>query len=235
MSLYFNDTSTSMGLCQEVDKICGTNSTTYPLPDKARRANLALSCFSGIAMSSDNNWTYDDINNTDLPIGSTALVDEQNDYSLSTEILKVLQVECKDTLGNIYKLKPIDRSEYDQPLEEIFKDSGIPQYYDKVANSIILYPTPNYGLAGGLTVYFQRDAETVASTDTTKIIGIPSIFHEYIALKMSLPFLRDNGKENYVAVRNDIDNYEVNKIPEYYSKRNKDERKRLTGKYVDYK
>lgn len=230
----YNDTSTNLGLCQEVDGICGTNSTTYPLADKTRRANMALSRFVGIALSADDRWQFDDTNYTDFPIGSTNLVSGQGDYSLATSMLKILKVQILDPQGNTVNLIPIDMNDTTEAQSELFKTDGTPVYYDKFANSPILYPAPNYDLAGGLTVYYQRDASYFTASDTTKNPGIPSIFHEYIALKMAEPYLRDKGKENYVSVRNEIQKYEEERIPEFYAKRNKDERPRLTGLTINY-
>jgi len=229
----FNKTSDGSGLCQEVDGICGTNTTSYPLVDKARRANMALSRFVGLVLSSDNRWQFDDTNYTDLPIGTTNLVSGQGDYSLATSMLKILKVEMLDSNGDLTTLQPIDITDQSEPLESI-GTSGTPKYYDKHATSVILYPTPNYNSTNGLKVYYQRDASYFVSTDTTKKAGIPSIFHEYIALKMAEPYIRDKSKDNYVSIRNEITKYEEERIPEFYAKRNKDERAILTGKVIDY-
>jgi hypothetical protein len=233
--MIYNDVSNSLGICQEVDSICGTTSTSYPLADKTRRANSALSDFVGVALGSDDRWQFDDTNYTDFPIGVTDLVDGQNDYAFDTTMLKVLKVELKNPDGDWIELKPIDRNDVGTPLSEIFTEEGTPLYYDKFANSAILYPTPSYASSGGLKVYYQRDGSYFAATDTTKFPGIPSIFHKYIALKVALPFLRDKGKENYVSVRNEVQVYEEVTIPEFYAKRNKDERPTLSGKTIDYK
>jgi hypothetical protein len=230
-----NNSSNKLGIYQEVDDICGTNLTSYPIESKTRRANSALSDFVGVALGSDDRWQFDDTNYTDFPIGVTNLRDGQNDYSFETQMLKVLKVELLDPEGNLTELKPIDRNDVGTPLSEIFTEEGTPLYYDKFANSAILYPTPSYNSTGGLKVYYQRDGSYFASTDTTKAPGIPSIFHKYIALKVALPFLRDKGKENYVSVRNEVQVYEEITIPEFYAKRNKDERPTLSGRVVDYK
>lgn len=233
--MVYNDTSTKLGICQEVDGICGTNLISYPIEDKTRRANMALSDFVGIALGSDDRWQFDDTNFTDFPIGTTNIVSGQSDYAFDTSMLKVLKVELKNSNGDWIELTPIDRNDVTSPLSEIFANNGVPMYYDKFANSAILYPTPNYSADDSLRVSYQRDGSYFSSTDTTKQPGIPSIFHKYIALKIAEPYLRDKGKDNYVSVRNEIQKFEEEKIPEWYSKRNKDERPMITGKFVDYK
>jgi hypothetical protein len=232
MSLSFNDSSTEMGLCQETDRICHTNSTTYPLKDKARRANIGLNKFVTIAMESDTRWQFDDTNYTDKPIATTNLVASQSDYTMGLDMLKVLKIQVKDTNGNFVELDPIDINDSDEPLETRFATAGQPQYYDKVGNSIILYPAPSANSTGGLKVFFQRDASPFASTDTTKTPGIPSIFHPLIALYMAEPYLLEKGMKAYNGILNKITILEE-QVREFYSKRNKDERPQITARIVD--
>lgn len=239
MNLPFNDVTNKTGLCQEVDNICGSDTTKYPLVDKARRANMAMAKFVEIALANDTRWQFDDSNQTDLPIGTTGLVQGQNDYSFDSSFLKILKVQCKNSDGDYIDLIPIDVSEVTTPLETTFSENGQPLYYDKYANSIILYPTPSTTVSAGLKVYYQRDATTFVSTDTTKYPGIPSIFHEYIALCMAEPQLLKNVIDvnsqrkynNYVAK---IEKFEQ-KIADYYQKRDKDDRKKLSAKIIDCK
>jgi hypothetical protein len=230
--MVFNDATTNLGICQEVDDICGTSTSSYPLAAKARRGNSALSDFTGIALTADDRWSFDDTNHTDLPIGTTALVDGQNDYALDTAILKVLKVEVKNENGAWIELTPIDRNDTTIPYDELFGE-GTPKYYDKFANSALLYPTPDYNKDGALRVWYQRDATYFTAADTTKAPGIPQIFHKYIALKIAEPYARDKQLKNYVSIRNEIQKYEEELIPEYYAKRSKDERPGFTGKVID--
>lgn len=231
--MVFNDAVTLLGICQEVDSICKTNTTSYPLADKARRGNSGLSDYAAIALSSDDRWSFDDTNYTDLPIGVTSLVASQSDYALDITVLKILKIEAKDENGNWIELQPIDRNDTSTPYASLFNTTGTPAYYDKFANSPMVYPAPSYNSTGGLKVWYQRDASYFAASDTTKKPGIPSLFHKYIALKIAEPYLRDNKKENYVSVRNEIAKIETEDIPEYYAKRNKDERPTMTGRVMN--
>lgn len=231
--MYFNDTTTNQGLCQEVDDICGSNTISYPVVAKTRRANSAMSDFVGIALSSDDRWQFDDTNFTDFPIGTTNLVSTQSDYSLDVSMLKILKVECKDEDGVFKELLPIDRNDVTVPLDVTFDTDGTPVYYDKFASSPMVYPAPDYNSVGGLRVWYQRDASPFASTDTTKQPGIPSLFHKYIALKIAEPYARDKKLDNYVSIRNEIQKYEEELIPEFYAKRNKDERPMMYGRLID--
>jgi len=231
--MVFNDTTTKLGLCQEVDDICSSTTTSYPLTAKARRANSALSDFVSIALNSDDRWQFDDTNHTDLPVGTTNLVNSQTDYTFDIEMLKILKVECKDADGVFKELLPIDRNDVTVPLDVTFETDGTPLYYDKVGASILLYPAPDYNSTNGLRISYQRDASYFASTDTGKVPGVPTLFHKYIALKMAEPYARDKRLENYVSIRNEIAKYEEEIIPEFYAKRNKDERPTMYGRLID--
>jgi hypothetical protein len=230
--MVFNDGTNSLGICQEVDDICGTSTSSYPLAAKARRANSALSDFVSIALDSDDRWNFEDTNHSELPIGTTALVNGQNDYELDNSMLKILKVELKSENDTWVELIPIDRNDTEIPYEQLFGE-GTPKYYDKFANSALLFPTPNYDQDDSLRVWYQRDASYFTATDTDKAPGIPSLFHKYIALKIAEPYARDKQLKNYVSIRNEIQKYEEETIPAYYAKRNKDERPGFTGKVID--
>jgi hypothetical protein len=240
MNLPFNDVTNETGLCQEVDRICGTSSTNYPLKDKARRANMGKSRFITIALENDTRWQFDDSNQTDLPIGTTNLVSGQQDYSFESGFLKILKVEVKDADGNYQQLTPIDRSEYDGSLETYFSTNGQPEYYDKVGNSVLLFPSPSSAVTAGLRVHYQRDGVDYVSTDTTKTTGIPSIFDELIAWYIAEPYLMEktltdiSGQRKYNALVNKIEKKEQ-EVANYYSKRDKDVRKIISGKIIDCK
>jgi len=238
MNLPFNDTINETGLCQEVDRICGTTSVNYTLKDKARRANMGMSKFVELALSNDTRWQFDDSNNTDLPIATTDLVQNQSDYSFEGGFLKILKVEIKDSTGNFVSIQPIDRRPATEPLETAFGVSGQPLYYDKVGNSIMLFPKPASASSASLKVYFQRDATVFVSTDTTKYCGIPSIFHELIAFYIAEPYLMEKtltdvqGQRRYNSLVSKIEKMEQ-KVAEYYSKRDKDDVVGLTGKVIN--
>jgi hypothetical protein len=231
--MVYNDVSGKLGICQEVDDICGSNLISYTIESKTRRANSALSDFVSVALSSDDRWQFDDTNYTDLPIGVTDLVTSQSDYSLDISMLKILKIETKDTNGNWIELDPVDRNDTSTPYASLFSTTGTPAYYDKFANSPMIFPAPNYNSTGGLKVWYQRDASYFTTSDTTKKPGIPSIFHKYIALKIAEPYARDKRLENYVSIRNEITKIETEDIPEYYAKRNKDEQPTMKARIMD--
>jgi hypothetical protein len=189
--MQFSNSTTEAGIIQEIDRICGSTDNTYTLKAKTARVNQALDRFVTLALQSDGEWQWDDYNQTDMPIGTTDIVSGQYDYSFAAELLSVTKVLVADEAGNYTELQQVDQ--YDWTARNIGQqptgNSGIPNKYDIVSNSIFLDPVPNYASNDGLKVWFKRNAIKFVSTDTTAEPGIPSLFHPYLCRYASLPFL----------------------------------------------
>lgn len=208
MSLQFSDTSAEKaGLIQSCETfVFGQNGYGRITGDDdllatfTRYINEAMNRVSTLIMQSDHRWQFDDNNNTDFPIATTTLVTtagaEQADYAFDTDFLKVSRAEILDNTGAWRLLKPIDQADvYDQSLTDFLKTAGLPMYYDKLANSIWLYPKPldsQVTATNGLKVYFQRTPSYFTTGDTTKVPGFNSLYHELVALLASKKFATVN-------------------------------------------
>lgn len=231
----FSNTTTLSGLIQEIERITqlgagGISGSTNLLKGFTARINQALDRYCVLALMGDGKWQIDDTGASDFPIGVTDLVAGQQDYSFAADVLVVHKVLAQNAAGSWSELWPVDIQDNNSAAENIWalsaNSGGTPNTYDKFANSILLNPIPNYTLTGGLKVVFSRNFTKFVSTDTTATPGIPSIFHSYLALFGSYPFLRDNGKTNSQQVQMDIVRME-DAIAEFYSKRPKDEPQRI--------
>lgn len=202
--MVFSNSTTKEGLIQEVDRICKTDDTTYTLKDKTARINIGMDRFFTLAFQADGRWNFDDLNQTTAPLESINLVSGTEKYALDTftsEIINVLRVEALDSNGDGIVLERLDRDRIQyESLPEFNSTAGTPRWYDLSGKYIYLYPKPSYNSTNGLSLYFERNKSAFVSTDTTKVPGIPSIFHSYIARYASLPYLI----ENYLPSKNDI-------------------------------
>ena len=203
-------------------------------------ANNALDRVTSLIMQSDGRWEWDDENNTDLPIATTALVANQQDYSLAITHLEVTRLEVLDNstpTAAWHKLVPVDqRDEYQSALvpdnSGVF--GGVPVYYDKIGNSFFLYdanltPAPNYSQAASLKVYFKRPPSYFVTSDTTKTPGFNSLYHELIPLWISHSYAIANGKANATLIMNQIVAKEQ-ALQDDYSSRDKDDRVQLRAR-----
>jgi hypothetical protein len=203
------------------------------LADFTNRVNRAYDKLATLIMSVDNRWQWDDTNYTsNLPIATTSLVDGQKDYVLDVEHLRVIKVQVKDSAGNLLTVTskdihdPEGRAIYDEAPTEV---QGVPVIYDKFADVIRLYPTPNYTQAEGMIVHFQRPPSYFETTDTTKKPGVPSLFHRYLSLESATDYAISHSLKN----KNDLFSMTqaIEKdIKEWYNTRSKDEQLTLRAK-----
>lgn len=250
MSLQFSDTSAAKnGLIQECESlIFGDNSygrisgDANLLATFTRYINEALNRVVTLILLADGRWQWDDLNNTDFPIATTNLVttlgSEQQDYAFSISFLKITRVEIKDVAGNWNLLKSIDQADiYDQSLTDFLKTPGMPLFYDKIANSIFLYPKPlatAVTSTAGLKVWFQRPPSYFTTSDTTKTPGFNSIYHRLVALIAS----RDYAAFKQLSTAKSISELvaqQEDSLGESYTLRSKDEHIRLSAKKYNFK
>jgi hypothetical protein len=199
-----------------------TDSTNFPIADLTLLANNALDRVTSLILQSDGRWQFDDSNYTDLPIGTTALVSGQKDYSIATSQIEVQRVEVKDENGDWRLLTPIDKSEINIAMDEWMLENGQPMFYDKVGQSILLYPTPSYSQSASLKVYFSRIPSYFATNDTTKTPGFNPLFHDLIPLWVSYEYGLANGRANTDRILLEIQKKE-SELMDSYLKRSKDE------------
>lgn len=188
--------------------------------------NNAVERVAQLIDKSDSRWQWDDNNQTDLPVATTALVSGQQDYTLATTHLTIDRVELKDSASNWTLLAPIDQHDIaDQPLTSYLGTSGIPLQYDKYGRTIMLYPTPNYSLSAALKIYFTRGPVTLSSG--SDIPGFNSLFHDLICYWVAYEYALANGWANANGFFNAIQLKEQS-IYDFYGMRSRDERPRMT-------
>ena len=231
--MQFNSHATNQDLVSDI-KFWLTGSATgtidYGINDITRNVNKWYDREVSLIMMADGRWEFDDNNHATLPIGTTDLVAEQADYEITaSSFLDILRVEIKDSDGNGVFLHPISYADKTGvAMTEWMKTSGTPQYYDKVGNSIILYPTPNYASAAGLKVYFKRNVSHFVVTDTTKEPGFNPLYHRLLSIGASSDYCIPNGlTQRLKTLESEIIKTETAMVG-YYSSRSKDDHPRIS-------
>lgn len=193
--LQLTGSNTNQDLASEINVLCGLDNddtTEYPLADKVRRLNGALEEVVAEIINADGDWQFDDTNHTDLPVGTINLVASQQSYTFMDEFLSLEQVRVKNADGFFQVLKPIDPKEFKpNPVEEYFQDTGLPTHYDKIGDTILLYPSPTAAtttLTAGLKVNFKRTIDYFTTSDTTQKPGIPTTHHILLAYMAAIPY-----------------------------------------------
>jgi hypothetical protein len=232
--MQFSDPTNNSGIVEKARWFVGANASSYPIDVLTSNVNAWYDKAVATIMSCDNVWQFDDSNYTDYPIAVAALVSGQQDYQLDVSHSNVRRVEVKYESSDWKKLTPWDETQTNQALGEFFEESGEPQYYDLVANSVFLYPAPNYSQAASIKVYFQRKASYFDKTDTTKEPGFGEMFHEYLVLGAAYDYALKFNSSNRDSLLAQAMRMESD-MKQHYNRRPKDFTKRLTPKFKSAK
>jgi hypothetical protein len=241
MSMQFSNTTTKGGLIQEIERNVGFNDgdisgNATRLSTFTADINSALDSVLEIIFSAGGTWQFDDSGHSAHPIITTDLNSGQRDYSFVSDgsgnlILEVHKVLVADSTGLFRELTPADQQSQ-APVNYLdgLNTTGQPNTYDKTGMSIFLDPIPNYTKEGGLKVLINREASYFTTSDTTKKPGFAGIFHQYLALRPSYFYcVRNKMQELAKAYKEEMVEMEE-KIAAFYSKREKDVVKRLSGR-----
>jgi hypothetical protein len=223
----FNSITTDrLGLVEDTLYHCGLNTVTgsyssYALADITRNINNSYLDTVRRIWDCAAGWQYDDSNQTTLPVGYATIVHNQQDYEIPTTAQRIQRVEIKDSSGNFQLLKQIDIHDIDnQSMSEFLETAGLPQYYDIVGHSVMLYPTPSSAyctLASGIAVYVDREPTLFTTASTTAEPGFASSFHKILSYSAAIDFVQDKAtQDRLVAMKSRLEKGLV----QFYSKRN---------------
>ena len=238
--------ASSQDLTSEIDLLCDSNLTSYPLADKVRRINYSLEELISEIINADGTWQYDDTNHTDLPVGTGALVEGQESYSFAAEYLQIESIEILDLDGNRYRrIKPVDNIDLKgQGPDDYFgvDDSGnptkgYPEWYDINGDTIRLYPAPaatSVTLAAGLKVWFKRTADLFTTSDTTQEPGLPSTHHVILAYMAAIPYCQSYKPNRVPLFEKKVDAMKKTLI-KHYAHREKDRKKIIRPRRISFR
>lgn len=204
----FNDTSGKTGLIQMCEWWCRLSDGTITgtlLKQFTVRINSAFEKLIPLLLAFNDEIRWDDINNTDAPIGYVNLVANQNDYKItvdadSYEILNITHVRilASATGTQYYELNRLtaDDPRITSVLSPSTIQTGVPTYFVELGNTIYFDVLPTYSATNGIEIFFGRQQQYFVSTDTTKKPGIPLPFHELLALYASLDWVMVNRTDD---------------------------------------
>lgn len=229
-----------------IDFLSDSDDTAFPVARKVHLINAGLEELIGEIISADGSWQYDDTNHTDEPVGRATLVEGQQRYSFSSEYLDITMIEILNKDGIRYqKLKPLDYTQLgDISPEEYFgtesdgsPKKGATEYYDKIGDTIYLYPAPaaaNVTLTNGLRVWFKRTVDLFTASDTTQEPGLPSPYHSILAYMTAIPYCMKYHKDRVVLYQNKVTEMKKNLL-KFYARREKDVHKVATMRPITFR
>lgn len=171
----------------KIYQLSKTNATSYPIANLVIDVNNAYDRAVSLARKANRLWKWDDSNQADLPIATTALISGQQDYTLDVVHLGFTRVEIKGPNGQAIVLRSFDESDDPStPLTGTATRLGTPERFDVSGSSIFLDPVPNYDMDEGITLFYSRGPSYFTVSDTTKSPGFNSLYHELIPYTVAL-------------------------------------------------
>lgn len=204
--MVFNSDSDEQDIVSDIDFWASTDDSTYPIAEKTRNSNFALSRVTAKIMRFDRTWKHASSNLTTIPIAVTDLLSGIDNYSLASSHLKILRVRFQGSDGVMRTLKPIDRSKVSDDL--LNSSAGEPEYYDKLGSSIMPMPVPNYAATDGVEIEYQPGADYFSVTDTTKEPGFNPDFHRLVSLYAARDYCALHAKDRLNVIDTEIQRIE---------------------------
>lgn len=217
--MQFNGHSTNQDIVSSVASSTGLHKTAE-IQEITRRVNEASRIIWSWIFAAYGGWQYDDGNQTNLPSATTALVQNQQKYTIPSDAVTVRQVSFRDQSGTWHDIEHTTLEQiHTTSTETEFNDTpGFPRYYRLIANVINIYPAPNYSQVASLRIQFDRGSVSFDTTDTTKTPGFMSEFHGAVPVGASYFVASDRTLDNKNNLRERWQEYET-AIKEYYKAR----------------
>jgi hypothetical protein len=228
--LQFSDTTNKDGIVQKLQQACGlvsSSTNSYPLKQITKDVNTALDNFFEIARLNAPKIKIDDTNHSSEPAYTFNLVSGTQRYTYtvdasSNQITRVDRVDVVRADGSSKRLTFLNRETITEEGIASYKaDAGEPEEYYIDGEEIVLFPKPNYNATNGGKLFIERAGSYFTSTDTTKVAGIPNLFHDYLWLRASYFWclLKDQARARNLKV--ELMDMET-RIAQYYKRLNAD-------------
>jgi len=228
--MQLTDPTNKTGLVEDIDFICNTDATSFPLADKVRLINQYRHKAVMRILEVDKNWTYVDPKTGKLAWSYATMTAGQQDYTLPTNLLKLEGVSVKDSTGEFQKLTFITKEQLREDQEEFLSDDGMPKYYMLSGNSVLLYPAPSASdttLTQGLKLFLSKTIEPLTTSDTTAEPGFAEPFHRICSFGPSYEWLLLNGDQTKAGVAKQELQQLMEEMGIFYGGRNKESKRRI--------
>jgi len=244
--LVFSDPTNKQGVYEDILFLTCANTTSFPKNDAVRLVNLGLDSVCDLIQTVDTNWAFEDLGQSDLPIGLMDFTAGQQDYGIDNDFLSIRGVWENTTPGtgtDTWKeLTRLDKSvlNSDSAVPNLMLNSQRGYWID--GNSIYFKPTPSSTTTGnnstfigyGFKVLFQRAINYIATDATSANLGYSPLFYRLAALYAARDYCMVNSLDQVDRVLQQIAIQEQ-RLKQNYARRNKTQNKRMSVAQVNDK
>ncbi len=241
--LQYSDTSGGQGLIQDCEgrlnfPEAGISGSPALLRQFTRYLNIWYQKVVTMIFASQDDWDWDDSNQTDYPIAVTNLVAGQQDYSMpvSLSALKIQRMDITYDGVTWHRTNPIDVQSIQTAADATTLAGSFSTEspaYDIKANSLFLFPTPLVNVTGGLRMWFLRGPLEFTTSDTSKVPGIDPAFHSMISVGAAMDYALDKSLPTYEGLKEKSDDFEI-RLKQYYGKKDEDMNWQLRSSLPNY-
>lgn len=200
--------------------------------------NDHLSRVQTTILRAQDEWDFDDSNNTDLPILTADLVASQQYYTLPTGMIDMKRLEMSYDGSTWKKVEPFDINERGRDTNDLSDFSKVSPFYDLVASdTFTLYPIPDTNVTGGLKIWISRtpvDFTSAELTTGTKEPGFDPLFHQILAYGPALDFCVARNLPQAGNLKKVYDELMM-ALQNHYGDKQEDRVLSLSTAYINYK
>ena len=242
--LIFSDPTYKQGVYEDILFLTCANTTSLPKEDAVRLVNLGLDAVCDLIQTVDTTWAFEDLGQTDLPIGYMDFTAGQQDYGIDNAFLSIRGIWENTTPGTgtdtWRELTRIDKSVLNSDLvitPNQFLNANRGYWID--GNSIYFKPVPTTTTTGnnstligyGFKVLFERAIKYVATDATSTTLGYSPLFYRLAALYAARDYCMVNSLDQLNAILQQIQIQEQ-RLKQNYGRRNKTQPKRMSPTYT---
>lgn len=212
--------------------LTNTNSSTYTDADLNSAINAYLDIFTTEILDSMDEWDFQ------AEIATASLVEDQQEYTFPTDLLKIKRIETTYDGTNWYEVTPMDVNERSGTADATTVEADFDQsepFYDLMDTGIMLYPIPDQAVTSGLKIWYEK-LQTHLSADTDSP-NFARPFHKGLAYGAAKDYFEKYLEKNNTAkMQNATQNLEtyIARMKAFYRRRNQDRQYPVMSNDVDY-
>ena len=217
----------------KIREITNTNVNDYSEASLVRDLNSELAMLQVNILRDRGVLEFDDASFTNLPVAIIPLVAGQAAYKITVD-------ENGNAVQTIHKVAILIGGTYrDVPRETVGEgnqdgltdgtSADLPRSYYDIGQTVYLAQLPTN--SGSMKVWFDRDVSQILTSDTTKELPLPRVYHNVACYKTSLNYGVDKGLSNVGTIAQRVQ-MEEEKLTQYEENRRGDEQRVMSVEVI---